>query len=234
NQVQEIFFVTDGQGRELAGADFDGSRIQTVWGEGSFRWAGMVGKGSSFDATRMGNSNTPGVSLFRNRSYDANSGRWLQEDPIGIAGGINLYQFNGNNPVSYTDPFGLCDKQDKVCRSMGYVVLTFFGVSDQTARKIMTPAVIGAPMFGPGTGPGVRAIGQGFGQLAAAKGANTGPVAGTTYTPKVARQMESGDNHAFPKLVDQFAADGSATKIVGGDGVVRTKIQLPGAKNGAD
>lgn len=69
-----------------------------------------MGKGSSFDATRMGNSNTPGVSLFRNRSYDANSGRWLQEDPIGIAGGINLYQFNGNNPVAFTDPFGLCPK----------------------------------------------------------------------------------------------------------------------------
>ena len=25
-----------------------------------------------------------------------------------MAGGLNLYQFNGNNPVAYTDPFGLC------------------------------------------------------------------------------------------------------------------------------
>jgi hypothetical protein len=36
-----------------------------------------------------------------------NTGRWMQEDPIGIAGGENLYQFNGNNPMSYTDPYGL-------------------------------------------------------------------------------------------------------------------------------
>jgi hypothetical protein len=25
-----------------------------------------------------------------------------------VAGGLNLYQFNGNDPVSYSDPFGLC------------------------------------------------------------------------------------------------------------------------------
>lgn len=36
------------------------------------------------------------------------TGRWTQEDPIGVAGGVNLYQFNHNNPVMYTDPFGLC------------------------------------------------------------------------------------------------------------------------------
>ncbi|MBK7923507.1 MAG: RHS repeat-associated core domain-containing protein [Gemmatimonadetes bacterium] len=114
--VEEIYFVTDGQGRELAAADFDGSRNQAVWGDGGHREAGTTTNGSSFDATRMGNADQPGVSLFRNRSYDANSGRWLQEDPIGIAGGVNLYQFNGNNPVAYTDPFGLCPKQDLLCQ----------------------------------------------------------------------------------------------------------------------
>jgi len=25
-----------------------------------------------------------------------------------VAGGLNLYQFNGNNPAAYSDPFGLC------------------------------------------------------------------------------------------------------------------------------
>lgn len=27
-------------------------------------------------------------------------------------GGVNVYQFNGNNPVAYTDPFGLCPPDD--------------------------------------------------------------------------------------------------------------------------
>ncbi|HXG45150.1 MAG TPA: RHS repeat-associated core domain-containing protein, partial [Gemmatimonadales bacterium] len=49
----------------------------------------------------------PGVAFFRHRAYDSRTGRWTQEDPLGLAGGLNLYQFNGNNPVTFTDPFGL-------------------------------------------------------------------------------------------------------------------------------
>ncbi len=35
----------------------------------------------------------PGLSFFRNRIYDQVTGRWTQEDPIRVAGGLNLYQF---------------------------------------------------------------------------------------------------------------------------------------------
>jgi len=37
-------------------------------------------------------------------------GRFTQEDPIGLAGGINLYGFAGGDPVNFSDPFGLCPK----------------------------------------------------------------------------------------------------------------------------
>lgn len=49
-----------------------------------------------------------GQVYMRNRYFDAQSGRFLQEDPIGLAGGMNLYALGGSNPVSYSDPFGLC------------------------------------------------------------------------------------------------------------------------------
>ena len=33
---------------------------------------------------------------------------FTQEDPIGYAGGVNLYGYVGNNPIAFADPWGLC------------------------------------------------------------------------------------------------------------------------------
>ncbi len=35
-------------------------------------------------------------------------GTFLTQDPIGLAGGVNLYAYAGNNPTTFRDPFGLC------------------------------------------------------------------------------------------------------------------------------
>jgi len=41
------------------------------------------------------------------RWYDPETGRFLQRDPIGISGGMNVYGYALNNPASATDPDGL-------------------------------------------------------------------------------------------------------------------------------
>jgi RHS repeat-associated protein len=48
-----------------------------------------------------------GKAYRRNRYYDPETGRFTQEDPIGLAGGINAYGFASGDPVNYSDPFGL-------------------------------------------------------------------------------------------------------------------------------
>jgi hypothetical protein len=40
--------------------------------------------------------------------YNPSTGRWLNRDPIGERGGINLYGCVGNNSVNRFDPIGLC------------------------------------------------------------------------------------------------------------------------------
>jgi len=48
-----------------------------------------------------------GLYYYRARYYDGSMGRFLQNDPIGFSGGINLYGYVGNNPVGRIDPYGL-------------------------------------------------------------------------------------------------------------------------------
>lgn len=41
------------------------------------------------------------------RYYDPQTGRYLTPDPIGLAGGINLFIYTNANPTNMTDPMGL-------------------------------------------------------------------------------------------------------------------------------
>ena len=57
-------------------------------------------------------SHATGLANFRARWCDPTTGRWLSKDPIGLSGGLNLYVFCGNMPLTHVDPSGLFDLEE--------------------------------------------------------------------------------------------------------------------------
>jgi len=70
------------------------------------------GNGSGSTRTRYGYTGRErdpdtGLLYYRARFYDPQLGRFISEDPAGLAGGINSFAYVGNNPPNAKDPSGL-------------------------------------------------------------------------------------------------------------------------------
>jgi len=115
-----------------------------------------------------------GQMYMRNRYYDPATGRFTQEDPIGLAGGLNAYGFAAGDPINYADPFGLCP--DGLSPTKAYVC--------NLVDAIFTGAGVLLGALGGGGGGAVAALPTGelaapvTVTLGAAEGAGLGGVAG--------------------------------------------------------
>jgi RHS repeat-associated protein len=104
------FYHADGSGNITALID-SSENIVARYAYGPF--GKPIGKwGTMADPNEMRFSSMPYYSSpqmygYLGRFYDPNLQRWLNQDPIGEPGGINLYGFLGNDPIDNLDPDGL-------------------------------------------------------------------------------------------------------------------------------
>lgn len=151
----------------------------------------------------------------RNRYYDPQTNRFTQEDPIGLAGGVNAYGFGDGDPVSYDDPYGLCaDGLTTIACiwAAAEVGFTLYDIGDflYTGVQWLRGRASGRAVLatGVGVGIGIFMVGGGYGRVSrailrntedlagaasrarAALGPGRGPVYGTRVHAEFAREVQ--------------------------------------------
>jgi RHS repeat-associated protein len=105
---QNYYFITDALGSIIKIVDTSGDMVNEYVYDS---FGNMVSKteGVTNYYTYTGREWDPETGLFyyRMRYYDSATGRFLNQDPLGHSQGPNFYAYTGNNPVIYTDSFGL-------------------------------------------------------------------------------------------------------------------------------
>jgi RHS repeat-associated protein len=123
-----------------------------TWSARQYR-RGYAGPSSWMGSLIFESRDASGLYYRRNRYYDSEKGRFTQEDPIGLAGGNNVYGFGNGDPVTYSDPYGLaadgCDPPGSciALRALQGAALGF--AAGGTAALACTAATGGGCALGP-------------------------------------------------------------------------------------
>ena len=106
--VGYAYYHADALGSIVATTDVAGtvtsSRRYDAWGRIE---VGAAQEGYGFTGREW--DPETGLYYYRARYYDPHSGRFISEDPIGFAAGVNFYRYASANPTGFIDPFGLTE-----------------------------------------------------------------------------------------------------------------------------
>ncbi len=160
-------------------------------GELRYRWTG-----------REYDSET-GWYFHRARYYSPAIRRFVQEDPIGYAGGANLYTYVGGRVLGSRDPFGLLmtDPSVEMCVSARALYLVTVYTSGRRTVELIGYEIVGAP-YACGGGGGGGATGGGGGGGAP----GPGPVGQTAPPPAPAPDPCRLQTRAGEVIVDESVA----------------------------
>jgi RHS repeat-associated protein len=100
------YFIQDHLGTTLGFTDASGSVSSSlVYDSFGNLTSGSASTRYTYTAREI-DSGT-GLIYYRARWYDPQVGRFVQEDPLGLAEGINFYSYVKNDPIRFMDPEGL-------------------------------------------------------------------------------------------------------------------------------
>ncbi len=100
-------YLTDALGSTMALTDSTGAQ-QATYSYGPYGSMSISGSTTNSYGYTGRESDGLGIDYYRARYYNPAIGRFISEDPMGFAGsGPDLYQYAGDDPIDFNDPFGL-------------------------------------------------------------------------------------------------------------------------------
>ena len=107
--------------------EYDAYGEVTIWDGtwSSTRTASLVQNPYTFTGRRLDVLDSGNLKLmyYRARTYDPETGRMMQRDPLGYVDGMSLYEYVMSDPINYYDPLGLAG-----CSSLGQPQSVIFSI----------------------------------------------------------------------------------------------------------
>jgi RHS repeat-associated protein len=186
--------------------DVTDSEGRLIWRGRYSTWGRLLYEHTTSDTPRgftqrlrmQGQYDDGDTGLYYNmfRYYDADAGRYLSPDPIGIEGGLNLYAYANSDPINWADPTG----------EWGIAGAVYGAIAGAVGGYISSGGDFWGTVAGAVAGVAIGAINPWGAHIAGAAGG----AAASSVLGQVAGNIVSGNDILNPCNYDPFAIAGAA------------------------